>query len=95
MRLNLMLLLFVSFLAFTAAIAATHPFASNLPLHEITVSNSTERVAAVVFGLNLTLAALMVYLRLRHAGCTPGLAAADLAEEEPGQGRPGATSRST
>ena len=47
MRLNLMLLLFVSFLPFTAAIAATHPFASNLPLHEITVSNSTERVAAV------------------------------------------------
>jgi hypothetical protein len=35
-----------------------------------------------VFGLNLTLAALMIYLMLRHAGRTPGLAADDLAEEE-------------
>ena len=82
MRLNLMLLLFVSFLPFTTAIAATHLFASNLTFHEITVSSSTERVAAVVFGLNLTLAALMVYLMLRHAGRTPGLAADDVAEEE-------------
>jgi uncharacterized membrane protein len=82
MRLNLMLLLFVSFLPFTTAIAATHLFASNLSLHEITISSSTERVAAVVFGLNLTLAALMVYLMLRHAGRTPGLAADDIAEEE-------------
>ncbi len=82
MRLNLMLLLFVSFLPFTTAIAATHLFASNLTLHEITISTSAERVAAVVFGLNLTLAALMVYLMLRHAGRTPGLAADDLAEGE-------------
>jgi uncharacterized membrane protein len=82
MRLNLMLLLFVSFLPFTTAIAATHLFASNLSLHEITVSSPTERVAVVLFGLNLTLAALMVYLMLRHAGRTPGLAADDLAEEE-------------
>jgi uncharacterized membrane protein len=82
MRLNLLLLLFVSFLPFTTAIAATHLFASNLSLHEITVSSSTERVAVVVFGLNLTLAALMVYLMLRHAGRTPGLAAGDVAKEE-------------
>ncbi len=82
LRLNLMLLLFVSFLPFTTAIAATHLFASNLSFHEITVSSSTERVAAVVFGLNLTLAALIVYLMLRHAGRTPGLAADDVAEEE-------------
>jgi uncharacterized membrane protein len=82
MRLNLMLLLFVSFLPFTTAIAATHLFASNLSLREITISTSTERVAAVVFGLNLTLAALMVYLMLRHAARTPGLAADDIAEEE-------------
>ena len=34
-----------------------------------------------MFGLNLTLAALMVYLMLRHAGRTPD-AADDLAEEE-------------
>ena len=36
----------------------------------------------MVFGLNLTQAALMVYLMLRHAGRTPGLAADDVAEEE-------------
>src|SRR5690242_1577209 len=82
MRLNLILLLFVSFLPFTTAIAATHLFASNLSFHEITVSTSAERVAVVLFGLNLTLAALMVYLMLRHAGRTPDVAADDLAEEE-------------
>ena len=82
MRLNLMLLLFVSFLPFTTAIAATHLFASNLSLHEVTVSSPAERVAAVLFGLNLTLAALMIYLMLRHAGHTPDVAADDLAEEE-------------
>ena len=82
MRLNLILLLFVSFLPFTTAIAATHLFESNLTFHEITISTSTERVAAVVFGLNLTLASLMVYLMLRHAARTPGLAADDIAEEE-------------
>jgi uncharacterized membrane protein len=82
MRLNLLLLLFVSFLPFTTAIAATHLFASNLTFHEITISTSAERVAAVVFGLNLTLAALMVYLMLRHAARTRGLAADDIAEEE-------------
>jgi uncharacterized membrane protein len=82
MRLNLMLLLFVSFLPFTTAIAATHLFASNLSLHEVTVSSPTERIAVVLFGLNLTLAALMVYLMLRHAGRTPDVAADDLAEEE-------------
>ena len=82
MRLNLMLLLFVSFLPFTTAIAATHLFASNLSLHEVTISSPTERVAAVLFGLNLTLAALMLYLMLRHAGRTSDIAADDLAEEE-------------
>jgi uncharacterized membrane protein len=82
MRLNLLLLLFVSFLPFTTGVVATHLFASNLSFHEVTISTSTERVAAVVFGLNLTLAALMVYLMLRHAGRTPGLAADDIAEEE-------------
>src|ERR1700758_4300347 len=65
MRLNLMLLLFVSFLPFTTATAATHLFESNLSFHEVTVSTSAERVAVVVFGLNLTLAALMIYLLLR------------------------------
>jgi uncharacterized membrane protein len=82
MRLNLMLLLFVSFLPFTTAIAATHLFASNLSFHEVTVASSAERVAVVIFGLNLTLAALMLYLMLRHAGRTPDVAADDMAEEE-------------
>ena len=82
MRLNLSLLLFVSFLPFTTAVAATHLFASNLALHDLTVSSTPERVAVVLFGLNLTLAALMLYLMLRHAGRTPEVAADDLAEEE-------------
>jgi uncharacterized membrane protein len=82
MRLNLVLLLFVSFLPFTTAIAATHLFASNLSFHELTVSSLAERVAVVLFGLDLTLAALMLYLMLRHAGRTPEVAADDLAEEE-------------
>ena len=77
MRLNLILLLFVSFLPFTTAIAATHLFASNLSFDELTVSTPTERVAAVVYSLNLTLAALMIYLLLRHADRTPGLEADD------------------
>jgi uncharacterized membrane protein len=82
MQLNLILLLFVSFLPFTTAIAATHLFASNLSFDELTVSTPTERVAAVVYSLNLTLAALMIYLLLRHADRTPGLEADDTAEEE-------------
>lgn len=82
MRLNLTLLLFVSFLPFTTAIAATHLFASNLSLHEVTVASPAERVAVVLFGLNLTLAALILYLMLRHAGRTPDVAADDFAEEE-------------
>ena len=35
-----------------------------------------------MFGLNLTLAALILFLMLRHAGRTPQVAADDLAEEE-------------
>ena len=82
MRFNLVLLLFVSFLPFTTAIVSTHLFASNLSFHEVTVSSSAEHVSAVLFGLNLTMAALMLFLMLRHAGRTPGVAADDLAEEE-------------
>jgi uncharacterized membrane protein len=82
LRRNLLLLLFVSFLPFTTAVAATHLFASHLRLHDLTVSSSTERVAVVVFGLNLTLAALMLYLMLRHAGRSKDIAVDDVAEEE-------------
>ena len=46
------------------------------------LAGTGERVAVVVFGLNLTLAALMLYLMLRHAGREPDVAADDLAEEE-------------
>jgi hypothetical protein len=82
-RLNLLLLLFVSFLPFTTAIAATHLFPSVLPFADHAVTRpdlAAERVAVVIFGLNLTLAALMLYVMIRHAGRTPGLAADDTAQ---------------
>jgi uncharacterized membrane protein len=85
MRLNLTLLLFVSFLPFTTAIVATHLFATVLPLSHDTVfrpGTPAERVAVVLFGLNLTLAAFMVYRVIRYAARTPGMAADDVAEEE-------------
>jgi uncharacterized membrane protein len=85
MRLNLTLLLFVSFLPFTTAIVATHLFATVLPLSHDTVfqpGSPAERVAVVLFGLNLTLAAFMVYRVIRYAARTPGMAADDVAEEE-------------
>ena len=85
MRLNLMLLLFVSFLPFTTAIVATHLFASSFIFTHHATSGASlvaERVAVVIFGLNLTLADLMVYLAIRHAGRSPDLAADDMAEGE-------------
>jgi uncharacterized membrane protein len=85
MRLNLTLLLFVSFLPFTTAIVATHLFATFLPLSHDTVfepGSPAERVAVVLFGLNLSLAAFMVYRVIRYAARTPGMAADDVAEEE-------------
>ncbi len=67
----------------------TGPYDVNRPAqtpfthHTVTHAGLTaERVAVVLFGLNLTLAALMVYLVIRHASRTPGLAADDMAEEE-------------
>jgi uncharacterized membrane protein len=85
MRLNLTLLLFVSFLPFTTAVVATHLFATVLPLAHDTVlepGTAAERVAVVLFGLNLTLAAFMVYRVIRYAARTPDMAADDVAEEE-------------
>jgi uncharacterized membrane protein len=83
MRLNLTLLLSVSILPFTTAIAAAHLFAAYLSFDTHTTgAGLSERVAAVLFGLNLTLAALMVYLVIRHTARTPGLAAGGVAEEE-------------
>ena len=82
MRLNLILLLFVSFLPFTTGIAATHLFVSFLTLDQVTVSTAAERVAVVLFGFNLTAAALMIYLVLRHASRARGVASHDVAEDE-------------
>lgn len=70
MRLNLLLLLFVSFLPFTTNLMATH------------LNDPREGLAVVVFGLNLTLAALLVSVVVGYAGHTPSLAADDVAEEE-------------
>jgi len=85
MRLNLVLLLFVSFLPFTTAIVATHLFVSFLPLDHVTLVQpglSAERLAVVLFGANLTLAALMMYLVIRHIELTDELAAADVAQAD-------------
>jgi uncharacterized membrane protein len=69
-RLNLVLLLFVSFLPFTTSLLAVH------------LNDAGEDVAAVIFGANLTLTALLVNTLVAHAARTPGLAADDVAEEE-------------
>jgi len=64
---------------------ATHLFATFLPLSHETVlepGSPAERVAVVLFGLNLTLAAFMIYRVIRYAARTPGMAADDVAEEE-------------
>jgi uncharacterized membrane protein len=83
MRLNLTLLLSVSILPFTTGIAATHLFVSFLSFDNHAAGPGLgERVAVVVFGLNLAWAALMVYLVIRRAARTPGVAAGDVAEEE-------------
>jgi len=70
MRLNLLLLLFVSFLPFTTSLMATH------------LNDPGERLAVVIFGINLTLAALLVDVLVGYAAQSPGIAADDVAEEE-------------
>jgi uncharacterized membrane protein len=82
LRLNLLLLLFVSILPFTTGIAATHLFVSFLTGRQLRLATSPEHLAVIIFGLNLTLASLMIYLMLRHASRRPALAADDMAEEE-------------
>ena len=84
MRLNLVLLLFVSLLPFTTGILATHLFASILPIDPVTEPSpgfGPECLAVVLFGVNLTLAALMMFLVIRHIDKTDELAADDVAEE--------------
>jgi uncharacterized membrane protein len=69
MQANLLTLLFVSLLPFSTNLMATH------------LDDSGERVAVVVFGLNLTFAALMLQLLILYAH-KADLAADDVAEEE-------------
>ena len=83
MRLNLLLLLFVSLLPFTTAVVATHLFTSFRAFdHASTLTLGAERLAVVIFGLNLTLAALLIHLVIRHASRTDGIPVDDDAEGE-------------
>ncbi|MEE4276577.1 MAG: TMEM175 family protein [Thermoleophilia bacterium] len=70
LRLNLLFLLFVSLLPFSTSLMATH------------LGDTGERLAVVLFGLNLTLAALMIDVLLGHAVRTEGLADDAVDEEE-------------
>jgi uncharacterized membrane protein len=70
MRLNLLFLLFVSLLPFTTSLMATH------------LDDAEPRLVVVLFGLNLTLAALMVNILVGHAGRTDGIADDQVAEDE-------------
>ncbi len=70
MGLNLVLLLFVSFLPFTTSLLANH------------LDDSAAHVAVVIFGVNLTLASLMVNVMFGYASRTEGVAANDAADAE-------------
>lgn len=70
MGLNLVLLLFVSFLPFTTSLLANH------------LDDSGAHIAVVVFGINLTLASLMVNVMFGYAGRAEGVAADDTADDE-------------
>ena len=59
MGLNLVLLLFVSFLPFTTSLLANH------------LDDSAAHIAVVIFGVNLTLASLMVNVMFGYASRTP------------------------
>jgi uncharacterized membrane protein len=70
MGLNLVLLLFVSFLPFTTSLLANH------------LDDSAAHIAVVIFGINLTLASLMVNVMFGYASRTLGVAADDAADAE-------------
>jgi uncharacterized membrane protein len=70
MRLNLALLLFVSLLPFTTSLMAT------------SLEGDAKHVVVFIFGLNLTLAALMINVMIRHAVRTPGIADDEVAGHE-------------
>lgn len=68
--LNLVLLLAVSLLPFSTSLMATH------------LDDPGERVAVVLFGLDLLVAAVLVNAVLAYAAGTPGIPADDVAEDE-------------
>lgn len=70
MGLNLVLLLFVSFLPFTTSLLATH------------LDDSAAHIAVVIFGINLTLASLMVNVMFGYASRTEGVTSGDAADTE-------------
>lgn len=70
MRLNLLLLLLVSFLPFTTSLLATH------------LNQTDARTVSTIFGLNLTLAIGMVSVLVTYSARTPELAAHDVADTE-------------
>jgi uncharacterized membrane protein len=70
MGLNLVLLLFVSFLPFTTSVLANH------------LDDTGAHIAVVIFGINLTLASLMVNVMFGYAGRAEGVAADDTADDE-------------
>ena len=70
MQLNLGLLLFVSLLPFTTSLMATE------------LGGDAKHVVVFIFGLNLTLAALMINVMIRHTLRTPGIADDEVAEHE-------------
>jgi len=83
MRLNLLLLLLVSLLPFTTAVVATHLFTSFHAFdHATSLTFGAERLAVVLFGVNLTLAALTIYLVIRHASRAQGIPIDDAAQGE-------------
>jgi uncharacterized membrane protein len=70
MRLNLVLLLFVSFLPFTTSLLSRH------------LDDTGEATAVLIFGLNLTIGAALTSALFRYAASSPELAADDFADEE-------------
>jgi uncharacterized membrane protein len=70
MGLNLLLLLFVSFLPFTTNLMATH------------LADPGQHLAVILFGANLTLAAMLLSALVRYAARAEGLAVDDLARAQ-------------
>jgi uncharacterized membrane protein len=70
MRLNLLLLLFVSFLPYTTSLMAEH------------LTDAGQRVGVVIFGANLFVGSLMMSLLAAYVGRHPELAADELDREQ-------------